>query len=183
MRARTRNWLLRGSAVGALAVVLLLAWVHRGTMPVQEGQKAPDFRAPNLAGDTVALSALRGRVVLLNAWATWCEPCRWEMPALERLYQKLGPRGLVVLAVSEDEIGPASPGDPTGDVARFVSENQLTFTVLLDPKTRLQSAFGISGLPTTLLIDRRGRVVRRLLGPARWDEPPYSAEIERLLEG
>ena len=183
MRARTRNWLLTGSVVGAFAVVLLLAWLHRGNVPVQEGQRAPDFRAPSLRGDTVALSALRGRVVLVNAWATWCVPCRWEMPAIERLYQRLGPRGLVILAVSEDEIGPASPGDPTGDVARFVTENGLSFTVLLDPRGQLQESFGIAGLPTTFLIDRQGRIVRRVLGPAHWDEPPYSAEIERLLEG
>ncbi len=183
MRARTRNWLLSGTALGAFAVVLLLAWLHRGTVPVQEGQGAPDFRAPSLRGDTIALSSLRGHVVLVNAWATWCVPCRWEMPAIERLYQRLGPRGLVILAVSEDEIGPASPDDPTGEVARFVTENKLTFTVLLDPARRLEDAYGLAGLPTTFLIDRRGRIVRRVLGPAHWDQPPYSAEIERLLEG
>jgi peroxiredoxin len=185
MRARTRNGLIRGSVVAALGVVVLLGWLNRGTVPVQAGQPAPELRFASLAGDTVSLSSLRGRVVLLNVWATWCTPCRWEMPAIQRLYQRLGERGLVVLAVSEDDAG--APGGAAGgtlsDVAPFVRENRLTFPVLLDPRGRTPQLYGIAGLPTTFVIDRRGRIVRKVLGPVRWDEPPYSAEIERLLEG
>jgi peroxiredoxin len=185
MTGRTRRLLIQGTVVAALAVVVVLAWLHRGTVPVQQGHIAPDFRAATLRGDTVALSSLRGRVVVLNVWATWCPPCRWEMPALQRLYQRLGPRGLAVVAVSEDEAsGPGADfGGTLGEVPGFVRDNALTFTVLLDPHRSLQDLYGLDGLPTTFVIDRRGRVVRRVLGPARWDQPPYSAEIERLLEG
>lgn len=185
MTGRTRRLLVEGTVVAALAVVVVLAWLHRGAVPLQQGGMAPDFRAPSLRGDTVALSSLRGRVVLLNVWATWCPPCRWEMPALQRLYQRLGPRGLVIVAVSEDEAsGPgAAYGGTLGDVPGFVRDNALTFTVLLDPRGALERLYGVDGLPTSFIIDRSGRVVRRVLGPARWDEPPYSAEIERLLEG
>lgn len=185
MRARTRNWIVRGSVVAALGVVILAAWLNRGSVPVQKGAPAPEFRFPSLKGDTVALSALRGRVVLLNVWATWCTPCRWEMPAIQRLYDRLGPRGLVVLAVSEDmEPGPGADfGGTSMDVVPFVRDNRLSFTVLLDPHNRAQDLYGLTGLPTTFVIDKSGRIVRRVLGPAKWDEPPYSAEIERLLEG
>ncbi len=185
MRARTRNWLVRGMVVAALGVVVLLGWLHRGSVPVQAGAPAPDFRAPSLGGDTLALASLRGRVVLVNAWATWCSPCRWEMPAIENLYQRLGGRGLVVVAVSQDEApGPdATFGGTLGDVAGFVRENHLTFPVLLDPGRRLAQLFGIVGLPTSILIDRRGRIVRKVLGPARWDQAPYADEIQRLLGG
>jgi thiol-disulfide isomerase/thioredoxin len=183
MRARTRNRLVRGSVLGALAVVVVLAWQHRGTIPVQEGGRAPEFRAPALRGDTLALASLRGSVVLVNLWATWCEPCRWEMPELERLYRRLGPRGLVVVAVSEDEAPPGGVAGLRRDLAGFTSARGISFPVLLDPEGRLGRLFGVSGLPTTFLIDRDGRVVRRVLGPARWDAPPYSSQIERLLEG
>jgi peroxiredoxin len=185
MNARTRNWLVRATVVAALGVVVLLGWLHRDTVPVQSGLPAPGFSAPSLRGDTVELESLRGKVVLLNAWATWCEPCRWEMPAMERLYEQYGGKGLVVVAVSQDqEPGPdAVEGGTLKDVAGFVAENHLTFPVLLDPKARLTRIYGIVGLPTTFLIDRQGRIVRKVLGPARWDEPPYSKEIQRLLGG
>jgi len=185
MNARTRNWLVRGTVVAALGVVVLLGWLHRDTVPVQPGLAAPAFGAPSLRGDTVELESLRGKVVLLNAWATWCEPCRWEMPAIQRLYDEFGSRGLVVLAVSQDEApGPdAIEGGTLKDVAGFVAQNHLTFTVLLDPRRRLQQIYTIVGLPTTFIIDRQGRIVRKVLGPARWDEPPYSREIQRLLGG
>ena len=185
MRARTRNWLVRATVVAALGVVVLLGWLHRGSVPLQPGSLAPEFRAPSLRGDTLALSSLRGHVVLLNAWATWCTPCRWEMPEMEQLYRRLAGQGLVVVAVSQDEApGPDATGGGTlGDVAGFVHENHLTFPVLLDPARRLQQLYDIVGLPTTFLIDRQGRVVRKVLGPARWDEPPYRDEILRLLGG
>ncbi len=185
MRARTRNWLVRGMVVAALGVVVVLGWLHRGSVPVQQGAPAPEFRAPSLRGDTLALSALRGRVVLLNAWATWCTPCRWEMPEIEALYQRLAGKGLVVVAVSQDEApGPdAMYGGTLADVAGFVSENHLTFPVLLDPGRRLAQLFGIVGLPTSILIDRHGRIARKVLGPARWNEPPWADEVQRLLGG
>lgn len=185
MRARTRNWLARGMVVAALGVVVLLGWLHRGSVPLQAGSMVPEFQAPSLRGDTLALSSFRGRVVLLNAWATWCVPCRSEMPEIEALYQRFSSRGFVVVAVSQDEApGPeATDGGTLGDVAGFVSVNHLTFPVLLDPARRLAQRFDIVGLPTSFLIDRRGRIVRKVLGPARWNEPPYADEVQRLLGG
>lgn len=184
MNARTRNWLIRGSVIAALAVVILLGWLNRSRVPVQRGQAAPDFRAPMLGGGTVTLSSLKGRVVLVNIWATWCGPCRWEMPAMQRLYSRLAPRGLAILAVSQDE--PAAPGaaygGTQGDVVPFVARNGITFTVLLDPHGDIEDLYGVTGLPTTFILNKRGEIVGKVLGPAEWDRPPRSTEIERLLE-
>lgn len=184
MKPQTRNWILRGSVVAALAVVVMLGWLNRSKVPVQRGAPAPDFRAPMLTGGTLTLSSLKGRVVLVNIWATWCPPCRWEMPAMQRLYRRLGPRGLAILAVSQDE--PAGPGaaygGTQGDVGPFVVQNGITFTVLLDPHGDIEELFGVTGLPTTFIVNKRGEIVAKVLGPAEWDQPPRSTEIERLLE-
>ncbi len=184
MTRQTRDWLVRGTVVAALAVVVVLGWRSQRGGPIVAGSRAPEFRAESLAGDTISLASLRGHVVLLNAWATWCAPCREEMPALEKLYRELGPKGLRVVAVSEDA-APAGVEAAASrrDVASFARELGLTFPVLLDPSGRLQEGWGIIGLPTTYLIGRDGRVVRRLLGPKQWDAPPYSTELRSLLEG
>ncbi|MBI4409843.1 MAG: TlpA family protein disulfide reductase [Gemmatimonadetes bacterium] len=184
MTERTRNWLLTGILAAALGAWIALGWAQRERFSlVQPGDVAPPFAAPALTGDTVRLEDLRGRVVLLNVWATWCAPCRWEMPALERLSAELAPQGLAVLAVSVDAPlgGVDALGNPGGDVRAFVAELGLTFTVLLDPRAQIQRRYGVTGLPTTFLIGRDGRVVRKVFGPARWDEPPHSADIRALL--
>jgi peroxiredoxin len=177
--------LVRGLVVAAIAVVVVLGWLHRSRGTVASGSHAPDFAFPSLKGDTVSLRSLRGKVVLVNAWATWCRPCRDEMPALQRLYEALGPKGLVVLAVSQDElptIGGPLTGSVLGPVREYVAAMGLTFPVLLDPAGRLADAYGFPGLPTSYVIDKAGRVARMEIGARPWDEAPFRTQIERLLE-
>src|SRR5688500_1364907 len=122
MNLRTRNRLWRGALAFALASLLLLAWTQRDRFaPVGAGSRAPAYSAPTLDGQTVSLASLRGKVVVLNVWATWCRPCLQEMPALERLHQQLSSQGLAIVAVSVDApIGTAGPlGQPGGDVRAF----------------------------------------------------------------
>jgi thiol-disulfide isomerase/thioredoxin len=174
------GWLGKGALMAALGGALVLGWQGRGRFfPAEAGGLAPAYAAPTLAGDTLALEALRGRVVLLNVWATWCAPCRTEMPALERLYRRFRARGLEVVAVSVD----AAPLGSAADVVRpMVEELGVSFPILLDPDGVVSRRFGVTGLPTTLLIGRDGRVLDRLLGPAPWDEAPYAETIRRALE-
>lgn len=185
MSGRVQGWLIRGVVTVALGIMVALGWTERERFtPVEARRRAPAYAAPSLTGDTVSLEALRGRVVLLNIWATWCPPCRWEMPALERLHRELHDEGLEVVAVSVD----AAPGEldfvgkPGGDVRALVRDLGLTFTILLDPQGEVQRRYGVVGLPTTFLVGRDGRVVERVLGPARWDEPPHADRIRELLE-
>jgi peroxiredoxin len=135
---------------------------------------APDFTVPDLSGQVVRLSAYRGRVVLVNVWATWCPPCREEMPSMERLHERLKDRGFVLLAVSQDE-------GPIAGVKAFVEQMKLTFPVLVDPDGEVGRKYGIWGFPESFLVDRDGRIVERVIGPRDWSAPDQIARIEGLL--
>jgi len=135
---------------------------------------APDFAVTDLHGQAVRLSAFRGKVVFLNLWATWCEPCREEMPAMQRLYERLHDRDFQLLAVSQDEEGRRT-------VEPFVREMSLTFPVLVDPEHQVGDRYGITGYPETFLIDRNGRVVEHVIGPRDWTTPEWTARLEALI--
>lgn len=177
-------------AKSALIVVLVgalagLIWVNRARfMPLDVGSRAPDYVATTLRGDSVSLSAFRGEVVLLNIWATWCAPCVREMPALQRLHETMAGQGLNIVAVSVD--APPTTLNPLGqlatDVQDFIDRFGLTFTVLHDPSGDIQTVFQTNGLPTTYIIDRDGRIRRKVMGAAAWDEPAFADEIRKLLE-
>jgi len=145
--------------------------VSRGPQP---GDLAPDFVAPRLDGGVQTLSNFRGSVVLLNLWATWCPPCIAEMPVHNRLAEKYGPRGVVVLGVAGDD-------DPQA-VRRFVEEREVKFDILLDPGGAVGTQYGITGYPETFLVDREGRLREKFIGPrpAIGDEP--APEITGALE-
>ena len=134
---------------------------------------ARDFTLPLLDGENVTLSSFRGKVVFLNFWASWCPPCREEMPSMETLYQRYKDLGLEMLAVNLRE----SPDE----VRRFVQSNGYTFPVLLDRTGRVGSNFGVSGIPTTFIIDREGKIIGRLVGSIYWDTPQIFAAFEALL--
>jgi peroxiredoxin len=139
------------------------------------GYLAPDFALPDLAGRTVRLSDFRGRkAVFLNFWATWCPPCRAEMPTMERAYQAYRDRGLEILAVSVDT-------GPKDRVAAFTQELKLTFPALLDPDMAILYAYRIPGLPGSVLIDRRGVIQSVEIGFRDWDTPESRDKLERLL--
>jgi cytochrome c biogenesis protein CcmG/thiol:disulfide interchange protein DsbE len=160
---------LATAAIGLAAVLGLAALQHRSP------SLAPDFAVPDLAGQAVRLSAFRGQVVLVNLWTTWCPPCREEMPSMERLYQRLKDRGLVLLAVSQDEAGKAA-------VEPFVRDLGLTFPVLIDPEHQVGDRYRVWGYPESFLIDREGRVAEHIIGPRDWAAPDQVAAVERLLE-
>ncbi len=135
---------------------------------------APEFSLPTLSGKSVRLSDLRGKVVLLNFWATWCVPCRTEMPAIEELYQRQKDRGLEVVAVNLDKLS-------TAGVEAFVKEVAVTFPVVLDPSWSTALAYRVLGLPTTYLIDRAGNVVVREVGERDWNDAVSQMAVEGLL--
>ncbi len=126
-------------------------------------------------GQPVSLDSFKGRVVLLNLWATWCVPCRKEMPALDRLQAALGGPDFEVVALSIDRSGVAGTRKFLDSVA--VSKLKL----YADPTARLANEFKAIGLPTTLLLDRQGREIGRLIGPAEWDEGEAKALVEKAV--
>jgi peroxiredoxin len=156
------------AAIGA-GVLGLALWL-RGRSP----EIAPDFALTDLSGQAVRLSAYRGRVVLVNLWATWCPPCRDEMPSMERLHQTLKDRGFVLLAVSQDDGGAAV-------VKPFVEQMKVTFSVLVDPDGEVGRKYGVWGYPESFLVDREGRIVERVIGPRDWASAVQVARIEALL--
>ncbi|HKZ05414.1 MAG TPA: TlpA disulfide reductase family protein [Methylomirabilota bacterium] len=139
-------------------------------------QAAKPFEVPTPDGGRLSLADFRGRVVLLNFWATWCGPCKEEMPAMERLYQKHRAAGLVVVALSNDSEG------STQRVARFIKESGFTFPVGLDPRLKVASLYGVRVLPSSLVIDRKGHLTAIALGPREWDKPAAHRFFESLLK-
>lgn len=173
------------SVMLAASIMVAFIWVSRDRFtPLDTGSRAPDYSPLTLTGEPVPLSSFRGDVVLLNIWATWCPPCVHEMPALQRLHEQLGADGLSIVAVSVDAAAGAigAFGRPGGNVAEFRDRFGLTFAVLHDPSGDIQSRYQVNGLPTTFLIDRDGRIRRKVLGAAEWDEPRFADEIRQLLE-
>jgi peroxiredoxin len=158
----------------ALVVALWLAACgERAAPPIEPGRAAPEFVLPRLGGGDLALRDLRGKVVLVNFWATWCAPCEKEMPAMQRLYARLAPLGLELVAVSEDD-GPEV-------VERFRERLALSFPIALDPKHEAAGRYQSYRYPETFLIDRNGVLVARYIGERDWDAPEYLSRIERLL--
>ena len=140
----------------------------------REGRRPTNFTLPLLDGSTVTLSDLRGQVVFLNFWATWCPPCRDEMPSMERLYQELSGRGLTILAINLRE--------PTHLISPFVEEYNLTFPIALDAAGNVSRQYGVQAIPTSFILDRRGFIISRKIGFLEWDEPPIVAAFEALLD-
>lgn len=134
---------------------------------------AEDFTLPLAGGKNFRLSAERGKVVMINFWATWCPPCREEMPAMERLWLHHKDQGFVLVAVSLD-------ADPAV-VPPFVDRYRLTFPVALDPKMDLGNAYGVRALPSSFIVDRQGYLAALALGPRAWDNDASHSLVEGLL--
>lgn len=171
-----------------LGVLVVFAWTQRRSgRYVAPGTQAPAFSARTLDGDSVTLEDYAGSVILLNVWATWCPPCREEMPSMERLYRYYQDSGrdFRILAVSVDaQIGLADEkGNLGGDLQSFKEEFDLTFTILHDPSGDIQRIYQTTGVPESFIIDREGVIRRRLAGATDWDTPEYRALIDRLLDG
>jgi len=171
---------LLGAAVVVVASVLILR-SDVGAPPVVRGASAPEFELSRLSdtegepASKIALSSLAGRVVLVNFWATWCEPCEREMPAMERLYQALAGEQFELIAVAID--------DKEAQVQAFQDRYQLSFPIVLDPSQSVYGAYQTMGVPESLLIDREGRIVERYVGPREWDAVEYVERIRELIDG
>ncbi len=143
---------------------------------VSAGGKAADFKLEDLGGKSVRLFALRGKVVFLNIWATWCAPCREEMPSMETLYDEFkGNKDFVMLAVSQDTKGKEA-------VVPYVEKNGYHFEVLLDPRNEVSEAYNVSGVPETFIIDRTGRIVAHHMGAFDWSRPDVKEALRELLD-
>jgi len=144
--------------------------------PIAAGEKAAPFKLTDLSGDSVSMAQLHGKVVFLNIWATWCAPCREEMPSMERLYERLHDnKDFVMLAVSQD----TSSRD---EVMAYVKKHGYHFDVLLDPKNAVAEAYNVSGVPETFIIDREGRIVAHHSGAFDWSQPAIRDALEELLK-
>ncbi len=138
-------------------------------------QQAPEFTLPDLNGKWMSLSEVKGKVILLNFWATWCGPCRVEMPSMETVYSELKDEGFEILAISSDPQGVA--------VTRPFSEsNNLTFPILHDTEYEVSGAYGVRTLPMSFLIDRQGTLRHRVFGARDWNSSKAKEIIRHLLK-
>jgi cytochrome c biogenesis protein CcmG/thiol:disulfide interchange protein DsbE len=144
-------------------------------LPGAVNTPAPVYGAVTMQGDSVDLTAYKGSVVLLNVWATWCIPCRREVPELQALHQQYEAEGLRVLGVSIDG------GDADADVSGFMSDFKMTYTVLRDPAERVLSTFRIVGVPASYLIDREGIVRWRTIGPFTANDAQLQVALRQSL--
>jgi len=194
MRASNKLIYTVAAVIALVGIVLLIAGQLRRTTPnsdreqaatneeeqasppVAAGGKAANFKLEALDGSTVTLEQLKGKVVFLNIWATWCVPCREEMPSMETLYDELRTnRDFVMLAVSQDTKGRLV-------VAPYVEKNGYHFKVLLDPENKVGEAYDVSGVPETFIIDREGRIVAHHMGAFDWSRPDVKDALTQLLE-
>ena len=174
----SKQWIFVGLVVaGVAAGATIMTKVGSEVAPVEVGATAPDFHAIDLAtGDSVSLrERYRGKVTLVNIWATWCVPCRVEMPAMEQLYDSLAPRGFAIAAVSIDE------GSPD-DVRAFGQRARPQLRPAAGPLDPIQQIYQTTGVPESFLLDRRGVIVKRIIGAHDWNSPANRALVERLLD-
>ena len=177
MTAR-QQWTVVLSVVVALAVGLGLAmhFMKDQLFPVEVGSTAPDFLAKVLGKDTYkTLADYKGQVVLLNIWATYCQPCQAELPSLEKLNQTYGPKGLKLVAVSVDQ---AVSED---SIKKFANHFGLTFEILHDPTGAIEEAYQATGYPETFVIGKEGSIRKKWIGADDWDSQGNRALIAQLL--
>jgi peroxiredoxin len=132
-----------------------------------------DFNLLDINGNKIVLSGLKGKIVFLNFWATWCSPCREEMPSMQKLYARFKDKDFAMVAVSLNE--------PASAVKKFFKDYNLTFTALLDSDGELMSPYGIRGIPNTFIIDRDGTIIGKAFGPRKWDDQKAIALFEHLI--
>jgi peroxiredoxin len=138
--------------------------------PMKDNAPTPDFDLATPDGKKISLKSFRGKVVLLNFWASWCVPCREEMPAMEKLYQEYKDKNFVILAVAVK--------DRKQDAIDFIKELKITYPIALDPEAQVGSLYGAWGLPATYLIGPKGEGLARGWGPAEW----YSLAARKLVK-
>ena len=160
----------------AISCLALLFVLHASAQAAEEeGVVAPNFTLKNLDREEVSLSQFRGKYVLVNFWATWCGPCKVEMPSLEVLYQRFKSKNFALLAISNDMFGSTI-------VKPFVKASNLNFPILLDQRLKASNAFGVTSLPSTFMIDPEGKIIGALFGAEDWTTPSNILYFENLLK-
>jgi len=174
----SKQWLIVGLVVAGLGVgAVAMSRAGEGLKRVEVGGEMPDYDVTDSrTGDSLSLREhYKGTVTLVNIWATWCIPCRTEMPAMQRVYDALKDDGFRIAAVSVD--------DDTDDVVNgFAESYQLTFDILHDRSGGIQKTYQTTGVPESFLVDRNGIIVRRVIGAHDWNSPVNRGLIERLLK-
>jgi len=176
---------MKKSATLLIKIILLLSSVYAcdmagnrhgeegsGNTAPEKGALSRDFTLKNLSGKDVSLSDFRGNIVFLNFWATWCPPCRQEMPSMEKLHEKYKDRGLTILAVAGD-------GEGVELVRPFVEERNFTFPVLIDDRGKAADIYRIFAVPTTIIIGTDGKIIGKVQGAADW----FSEEVQDYFDG
>ncbi len=180
--ALVRTWFQLSLLLGGLSWSLALPgglWAEdhfMASLRVQSPSKsllAPDFTLRDLGDRKVSLRDFQGKLVFLNFWATWCPPCRYEMPSMERLYKEFKDKGLVVLAINLKE--------GREKVKSFMVSERLTFPALLDSSGEVAQRYGVRGIPTTFLVNGKGEIVGKALGARDWSSRDARGLIRRLL--
>jgi cytochrome c biogenesis protein CcmG/thiol:disulfide interchange protein DsbE len=181
-RPRKNTQLLLTILFVLIACVFLIVFLReerdsilKTTEPIQPGLETPNFTFPDINGKEVSLSDHRGKVVLVNVWATWCPPCRQEMPSMQSLYEKFKGENFEILAVSIDSEGRAA-------VAPFMGKMNLTFPALLDPGETIRPLYGITGVPESFIIDKQGILVEKIIGPINWATPEVFFLFKDLIQ-
>ena len=146
-----------------------------GIQPIKGGKKAPNFCLEDLQGKMWELKHFKGKVVFLNFWATWCSPCKEEMPSMEELCKQFKDKDFVFLAISVDYAG-------IKPVKEYIEKNRYTFPVLIDPKGKTLDLFGVRGIPATFLINQKGGLIGKAIGPRDWKRPEVVSIVNLLLE-
>ena len=153
-----------------LAALVALAWpagATDGSLP------APEFTLTNRAGGQLSLSGLRGQVVMINFWASWCGPCRQEFPALDEMYRKYKPMGFTMVGINVES--------EKADAERFLGARPVSFPILFDPDNSVSGSYGVSAMPTTVLVDRQGRLRWQHRAYKPGDEAKYIEQIRAML--
>jgi thiol-disulfide isomerase/thioredoxin len=145
-----------------------------GAKPIKDHKKTPDFCLEELNGEKVQLAALKGKIIFLNFWATWCGPSREEMPSMEALVRHYKETDFLFLTISID-CGGREP------VRKFIERHRYRIPILLDPAGKTLELFEISRIPATLIIDRNGRMIGRVIGPRNWGSPEVFSLVDQML--
>jgi peroxiredoxin len=168
--------LMKAGALGILVLILGLSLPLTAALPapnVAAGATAAAFQLPAAAGDPVSLAGLKGQVVLINFWASWCGPCRQEMPVLDQLYRKYKPAGFTLLGVN---VEPKS-----ADALGFLKTTPVSFPILFDTQSKVSNLYEVAGMPSTVIVDRKGTVRYVHQGYKPGEESQYQDQIRSLL--
>lgn len=171
---------LRSMALSCVLVLALAAhparafdvWQTLNAVP--DKPQAPDFNLPDVNGKPHRLSDYRGKVVIVSFWATWCDPCREEMPSMQHALDKLSADGLAILGIDV--------GEQQGAVLQFSQGYSIKFPLLLDPDSTMSSQWPLQGIPTSFVVDAQGRIAYIAVGGRDWDHPTILTELRKLLK-